>query len=121
MAKKSKIFDKKKRIKKPSFLVAVSLDRESAMLWKRIPSGERSQLVQLAIKSHFNKVGTVEEAEERLREQIRLLAAERQKEVDKVESYYNSLITQRVAVLEEVSQRNAKIKINDMGEPDIQD
>ena len=99
----------------------VSLDRESLMLWKRIPAGERSRVVQLAIKGHFNRVGTIEEAEDRLKEQIKLLAQERQRELDIVENYYNSLINQKVQVLEQVVQNNAKKRLNDMGEPDIQD
>ena len=88
-----------KRIKQ-KYIISVSLDRESYMLWKRLPNGLRSQLVQKSIKNHFNKGLTPEEAEQRIREKIKLLQDDRIKKIDMIEAEYNSIIAQEVLILE---------------------
>ena len=92
MNKKRTTQKNKKRTFRKSKLVTVSLDSESYMLWRKLPIGNRSILVQEAVKLKCNTKLTPEEAQERIIERITQIKRERDIEQDQINEFYNAKI-----------------------------
>lgn len=107
----------KKIIHKPKYIVSVSLDRESYMLWNRMQNGIRSQLVQRSIKSYFNKGLTPDEALVRQKEKIKMLQDERDRKIYSIEKQYESVLESEVLIyktLVKAQSNETEAKLNEL-------